>query len=187
MSGQVIQSAMRDFYELVGNPALCHNFLAFFAIQIHQKFPEVEAIIGIDTNGFLVSLLAAQELRRPFIPARKLRQLHGDVHKVEYQSRNNEKGWMTLQKSACTGQKVVIVDEKLASGGTMIAAVDLVEMADVRLLGCYVVFEDSSHKGRQKVLDKYPKVEIVSLFVSASESPISDISHSGKSSVDNSN
>jgi adenine/guanine phosphoribosyltransferase-like PRPP-binding protein len=81
---------MRDFYELVANPELCHNFLAFFAIQIQQRFPEVEAIIGIDTNGFLVSLLAAQELRRPFIPARKLRQLHGDVHKVEYQSRNNE-------------------------------------------------------------------------------------------------
>jgi hypothetical protein len=68
----------------------------------------------------------------------------------------------------------------------MIAAVDLVEMADVRLLGCYVIVEDSSHKGRQKVLDKYPKVEIVSLFVSASESSIADIPLSVNSSIDNS-
>jgi adenine phosphoribosyltransferase len=185
MSGRVIHSAVRDFYELVANPELCHNFLAFFAIQIHQRFPDVEAIIGIDTNGFLVSLLAAQELRRPFIPARKLRELQGDVYKVEYQSRNNEKGWMTLQKSACTGQKVIIVDEKLASGGTMLAAVDLVEMANVSLLGCYVVVEDSSHNGRQKVLDKYPKVEIVSLFVSASESPSSIIPLSDNILIDN--
>jgi adenine phosphoribosyltransferase len=167
---------MRDFYELLRHPDLCHNFLAFFAMQVHQRFPDVDVIIGIDTNGFVVSLLAAQELRRPFVPVRKLRDLPGDVYKVKYSSRNNESGWMAIQKSVCTpGQKVVIIDEKLASGGTMLAAVELMIKMDVHLLGCVVVIEDSSHDGRKKVHETYPDTDIVSLFITASEERSSDI------------
>jgi adenine phosphoribosyltransferase len=184
MSGRTIHSAMRDFFELVRHPELCHNFLAFLAIQVHQRYPDVDVIIGIDTNGFLVSLLAAQELRRPFVPVRKLRDLPGDVYKVDYFTRDNKGGSMAIQKSVFTpGQKVVIIDEKLASGGTMLAAVELIKMTDVHLLGCVVVVEDSSYNGREKVGKKYPDVDIMALFITASEGPSCDIPSSDNSSV----
>jgi adenine phosphoribosyltransferase len=163
---EAIDAVMRDFCELMKHPDLLHNYVTVFAMQVHSKYPDAEVIVGLDTNGYFFALLTAQELRLPFVPVRKLRKLPGEEFTVDYTSRNDEKGKMGVQKSACDpGKKVVIIDEKFVTGGTMVAAVNLMTQLGVTLLGCIVVVEDTSEKGREVMRTEHPTVEITSLFV----------------------
>jgi adenine phosphoribosyltransferase len=166
VGGQAINAVMRDFCELMKHPDLLHSYITLFAMQVHSKYPDAEAIVGLDTNGYFFALLTAQELRLPFIPVRKLRKLPGEEFTVKYTSRNDETGDMAVQTSALSpGKNVVIIDEKFVTGGTMVAAVKLMNMLCVNLLGCIVVVEDTSHNGREVMRQHHPNVQIMSLFV----------------------
>jgi adenine phosphoribosyltransferase len=165
---QASDGVMRDFCELMKHPDLLHNYVTIFAMLVHSKHPDAEVIFGPDTNGYVFALLTAQELRLPFVPVRKLRKLPGEQFTAEYKSRNdeNELRTMGVQKSACDpGKSVVFIDEKLVTGETMVAAVNLMTQLGVTLLGCIVVVEDTSQKGRKVVLKRHPTVKITPLFV----------------------
>jgi adenine phosphoribosyltransferase len=162
---QAINAVTRDFWELMKYPNLLQNFVTLFARKVRSTYADAEVIAGLDTNGFFFSLLTAYKLQLPFVPVRKLRKLPGQAHIVEYTSRNEEKGDMGVQMSSCSpGQKVVIIDEKFATGGTMTAAVSLMKMLQVKLLGCIVVVEYTSHRGREVLSEQHPDVEIISFF-----------------------
>ncbi len=88
---------------------------------------EVDLVVGIEARGFLAGMITAQRLGVGFVAARKPGKLPGPIETVSY---DLEYGSDTLEMqlgAVAAGQRVLIVDDVIATGGTMAAAAQLVE------------------------------------------------------------
>lgn len=113
-----------------------------------------DAIIGIESRGFIFGAPLANLLSVPFVPIRKPGKLPGDLKSVEY-SLEYGSGQLDIHKDALTdGQRVVIVDDLLATGGTASAAAKLVEILGAQVAGFVFAIELTGLTGR-KLLDPY--------------------------------
>jgi adenine phosphoribosyltransferase len=110
----------------------------------------VQAVLGIESRGFILGAALARALKCGFVPVRKPGKLPGSVLTVEY---GLEYGKDTLQLHADAvppGTRVLIVDDVLASGGTLHAATSLARQADCDVLGAAVLIELQSLGGRRR-------------------------------------
>lgn len=116
----------------------------------------VEVIVGIESRGFLFGMLIADELDIPFIPIRKKGKLPGDTYSVDYDLEYG-KASIEIQKEAIKpGQKILLHDDLLATGGTITASAELVRMAGGDLVGFSFLIELGFLNGREK-LHQYSK------------------------------
>lgn len=127
--------------------------------QLAEKFKglEIDVVVGPESRGFIFATPLAYILGTGFVPVRKPGKLPGETEKYEY---NLEYGTDSLEihKDAIKpGQKVLIVDDLLATGGTMIATAKLVETLGGEVAGLGFLIELEDLKGRER-LSKY-KVE----------------------------
>ena len=112
-----------------------------------------DAIAAIESRGYLLGMSLADELDLPFIQIRKSGKLPGDCHKVAY-SLEYGAAEIEVQSSAFTkGSRVLIVDDVLATGGTMKAAKELVEEAGATVAGVVVIAEIAFLNGRDNLGD----------------------------------
>ncbi len=115
---------------------------------------DADAIVGIEARGFVFSAPLAYQLGKPFIPVRKKGKLPFDTHTLTYAL---EYGFDALEihtDAIANDQRVVIVDDLLATGGTVAATAGLVEQANGRLVGIAVLIELTELEGRQ-ALERY--------------------------------
>ncbi|SEL85995.1 adenine phosphoribosyltransferase [Pseudoxanthomonas sp. GM95] len=108
----------------------------------------VQAVLGIESRGFILGAALARALKCGFVPVRKPGKLPGDVLTVEY---GLEYGTDTLQMQVDalpSGTRVLLVDDVLASGGTLHAAHSLARQAGCDVLGAAVLIELQSLGGR---------------------------------------
>lgn len=136
----------KDITTLVGN-----------APAFRQALDELEArcrdygatkVLGIESRGFILGAPLADRLRAGFIPVRKLGRLPAETVRAEYAL---EYGTNTVEmhRDAITpGERVLIVDDLLATGGTCRAAIELVEQLDGVVVGCAFLVELSFLNGR---------------------------------------
>lgn len=88
---------------------------------------EVDYVAGIDARGFIVGAAVAARIGVGFIPVRKAGKLPGEVHKISYELEYGSDSF-EIQVDACSdGDRVVILDDILATGGSAKAAIELVE------------------------------------------------------------
>ncbi|WP_127942533.1 adenine phosphoribosyltransferase [Mycoplasma sp. ATU-Cv-703] len=136
----------RDISPLLANgPALHYTVhkLADFA-------READVIVGPDARGFIFATPVSAILKKPFVMVRKAGKLPGPVFRKTYQLEYN-KTTLEIQRDAIRpGQKVVIIDDLLATGGTTRAIVDLIEKHGAKVIGVLFVVELVHLKGRQK-------------------------------------
>ena len=119
-----------------------------------------DLIVGIESRGFIVGSALATQQRMGFVPVRKKGKLPGKVLGVDY-TLEYGKDRLEIQSDAFEGNpKVLLVDDLLATGGTVKAASKLIERGGGQLVGCQFIIELSSLKGR----DKIPQVPINSLI-----------------------
>jgi len=112
---------------------------------------EIDVVVGLDARGFLLAPLMANALSKPFVPARKKGKLPGACFSVEYALEYGT-AQMEIQKdSVKPDDRVLIVDDLLATGGTLSAAVDLVGKAGAKVALCWVVVELTELAGRTRV------------------------------------
>lgn len=112
------------------------------------------AVAGMEARGFIFGSLVAWELGIPFIPLRKPGKLPYDVQSVSY---NLEYGSASLEvhiDSFDANDKVLLIDDLLATGGTAKASCDLVEKLGATVAACAFVVELDFLKGRDK-LEEY--------------------------------
>lgn len=122
---------------------------------------EIDTVVGIEARGFLVGTPLAMELDKGFIPIRKPGKLPDEVLKVSYELEYG-KNEIEIHKDAINkGDKVLIVDDLLATGGTTLAATEMIEELGGEVVSCVFLLELKDLKGRE-VLQDY---EVKSLLI----------------------
>ena len=117
--------------------------------QIKGWQPDI--IAGIESRGFLFATPLALKMNLPMMMIRKAGKLPGEVVSYEY---DLEYGTDTIQIQADaiqTGQKVVIIDDLLATGGTLEASIKLCQKVGGEVVGCGVVIELDFLNGRKNL------------------------------------
>ena len=117
----------------------------------YAKDKDVEMIVGPEARGFIVGCPVAYELGVGFAPARKKGKLPREVIEVNY---GLEYGKDTLQlhkDSIQPGQRVLVVDDLLATGGTIAATIELIEELGGIVVGTAFIIELVDLKGRDKI------------------------------------
>lgn len=110
-----------------------------------------ELVVGPESRGFIVGCPVASNLGIGFAPVRKPNKLPRETIKIDY---SLEYGSNTLEmhKDAVKkGQKVLIIDDLLATGGTVDATIKMVEQLGGQVVGCAFVIELEALKGRDKL------------------------------------
>ncbi|MGO4936844.1 adenine phosphoribosyltransferase [Fundicoccus sp. Sow4_H7] len=114
---------------------------------------EVDVIVGPEARGFIVGCPVAYELNIGFIPVRKKGKLPREVIEVDY-SLEYGKNTLTIHADSIKpGQRVLIIDDLLATGGTIKASIDLVEKLGGVVVGCAFLIELMDLKGRELIKD----------------------------------
>ncbi|XP_067651304.1 adenine phosphoribosyltransferase-like [Haliotis asinina] len=140
----------RDIFPVLRNPPVFKQLLDIMTEYLQSQCPGVEIVVGLESRGFLFGPILAQNLNIGFVPIRKKGKLPGLTEKVTYKLEYGEDCFEVQRDSIKPEQKVVIVDDLLATGGTMKAAIELMETVKADVLGGLVVIELVDLKGRDK-------------------------------------
>ena len=147
----------RDMFPILRSPTAMTfmlNQLGDFSDRLTPDY-----IVGIESRGFIIGTALATRQRMGFIPIRKKGKLPGDVVGVNYSLEYGEDR-LEIQSGILEGEKVLLVDDLLATGGTVNAASQLISNVGGRLVGCAFVVELSELNGRNNI----PNVPIKSLI-----------------------
>ncbi|EFN76926.1 adenine phosphoribosyltransferase [Harpegnathos saltator] len=117
----------------------------------HILFLEIDLVIGLDSRGFLFGPMICMELGKPFLPIRKQGKLPGKVMKQDYTLEYGKATFELQTEFIKNGTRALIVDDLLATGGTMAAAVQLLKSVGADVVECLVIIELTTLKGRNKV------------------------------------
>lgn len=120
-------------------------------IADHYRSRGVEVVVAAEARGFIFAAPLAIELKAGFVPVRKPGKLPFDTHAFHYEL---EYGTDTLElhvDGVRSGQKVLIVDDLLATGGTVEACCKLLEKAGAEIVGCAFVISLDALNGAQRI------------------------------------
>src|SRR5699024_9638385 len=110
-------------------------------IVAYAKEKEVDVIVGPEARGFIVGCPVAYELEIGFVPVRKKGKLPREVIQVDYGLEYGENTLAMHRDSIKKGQRVLITDDLLATGGTIEATIKLVEELGGIIVGCAFLIE----------------------------------------------
>nr|AAI55779.1 Aprt protein [Danio rerio] len=141
----------KDIFPILKDPKAVTAVTDLFEEHVRNTYPQVDLIVGLDARGFLFGPLLALRLGIGFAPIRKKGKLPGPTISVAY-SLEYAKAEAEMQVDAVSaGQKVLIIDDLLATGGTLYAAIELIKQQKAEVLGCLVVVELKNLNGSDKL------------------------------------
>lgn len=111
----------------------------------------IDVVVGAESRGFIFGTAIAQSLSAGFVPVRKPGKLPSEVHSVSYDLEYGSDALEIHTDAVSSGQRVLLVDDLLATGGTLEAAITLVGKMDAVLAGVAVLIELESLAGRGKI------------------------------------
>lgn len=139
----------RDITPLLATPAAFRE--AINQLASHYRGEPIDAVAAAEARGFIFAAPLALELNAAFVPVRKPGKLPYETHTFEYEL---EYGTDTLQihtDGVKPGQRVLLVDDLLATGGTIEACCRLVERAGAQVIGCAFAVELKFLGGRSRI------------------------------------
>jgi len=121
--------------------------------QMVERFKDVEVdmIVGPESRGFIFATPLAYVLKTGFVPVRKSGKLPAETISYEYELEYGTDRLEMHKDAILPGQKVLIVDDLLATGGTMSAAAKLVEKLGGEVVGLGFLIELKDLNGREKL------------------------------------
>lgn len=112
---------------------------------------QINAIVGLESRGYYFGVLLAHELGLPFVPIRKAKKLPGVVIGLSYGLEYGSDTIEIQQGSIQEGWKVVVIDDLMATGGTMNAACQLLLKVNANIHECHCIVELVDLKGKEKL------------------------------------
>lgn len=125
--------------------------LAIDSMQDCFKDIDVDVIAGTESRGFIFGVPIAYNLHKPFVPIRKKGKLPRETVSVSYDLEYGSAEIEMHKDSIKPGQKVVIVDDLIATGGTIEAAIKLVEQLGGEVVKVVFLMELAGLKGRERL------------------------------------
>jgi adenine phosphoribosyltransferase len=132
---------------LASPPAMQHAIERLAGIA----WGRVDRVAGIESRGFLFGVPLAMKLGKPFVPIRKPGKLPWKTNRVEYVLEYGKDAVEIHQDAIARGEHVLIVDDLLATGGTMWAACQLVESCGGQVAGCAFVIDLAFLGGKKRL------------------------------------
>ncbi len=111
----------------------------------------IQVVMGTESRGFIFGTAIAQSLSCGFVPIRKAGKLPGQTHRVGYGLEYGEDTIEVHTDAVTPGQRVLLVDDLLATGGTLAASQDLVSKLDAELVAISVLIELTDLNGRDRL------------------------------------
>ena len=138
----------KDVLEIMQEPEVFNELI--LKMSSSQFIKNSDAIISIDARGFIFGSAIALKSSKPMIVARKPGKLPGEIYTEKYNLEYGENS-LSIQKNALKKyNSYVIVDDLLATGGTVDCVANLLERYDKKILGLITVVELVTLKGRSK-------------------------------------
>lgn len=139
-------------------PDIRRQIYQSFAQLIAEKYPEAELIAGVATGAIAHGVLVAEEMQKPFIYVRSAPKGHGLGNQIEGQYTK--------------GQKVVVVEDLISTGGSSLSAVDALRQAGVEVLGMVAIFTYGFKTAEDNFANANVKVDTLSSYNALIESAL---------------
>jgi adenine phosphoribosyltransferase len=123
---------------------------AIAALAAPWRAAGLHAVAGIEARGFVFGAALARELRTGFVPLRKPGKLPGELHEVTYALEYGHDRLQVQAGAVPPRARVLLVDDVLATGGTLAAAAALLRRLDVEVVGAAVLIELDALGGRAR-------------------------------------
>jgi adenine phosphoribosyltransferase len=141
----------KDISPILKNPNVMKHIIKEFSKHLNHA----DVIIGPDARGFLFGVPLAIKNNKPFVMVRKKGKLPGEVISFEYELEYATSTLEILKNSIKPNQKVVIVDDLLATGGTVEAIQKLIKSLGAKVVNKLFVIELEFLKGKEKIGNNY--------------------------------
>ena len=149
----------KDITTLLLDSELSSEIVNTFVESLKGK--KVDAIVGVESRGFLFGFLLANKMGIPFVPIRKTGKLPGETLKYKYDLEYGSAEVEVHKSDIKKGWNIVVHDDLLATGGTACAASELIQKLGAKVAAFVFVITLDFLKGNER-LEKYSK-EIISL------------------------
>jgi len=138
-----------DITTLLKNPAALRSL----ADELTSRYQgeRINKVVGIESRGFIFAGILADRLGAGFVPVRKPGKLPADCYEVKYSLEYGSNSLAIHRDAVQIGERVLIVDDLLATGGTAEATVNLVRQLGGEIVGLDFLVELKSLKGREKL------------------------------------
>ena len=142
-------SIFKDITPLLGQPEAFKAATDAMAAPYHDV--ELDAVVGIESRGFIFGAAIAQSVGCGFVPIRKPGKLPADTISVSYELEYGEDTVEIHRDAVGEGDRVLLVDDVLATGGTMAAAGELIRKTGASIAGLVFLVELSFLDGRARL------------------------------------
>jgi adenine phosphoribosyltransferase len=139
----------KDITPLLAEPAALQQAIDQFAE--HYPDSSMDAVAAAEARGFLFAAPLALRLKKPLIPLRKPGKLPYQTHTLAYDLEYGQAALQIHIDAVKAGTRVLLIDDLLATGGTMEAGCRLVEKAGGSVVGCAFLIELAFLKGRERL------------------------------------
>ncbi len=141
----------KDITPLLKDPSM----LRLAVHQLIQPFlgKPITAVVGMEARGFIFGSLTAWELGVGFIPLRKPGKLPYEVQSAQYDLEYGSAALEVHVDALAARDRVLLVDDLIATGGTAAASCELIEKLGAEVVGCAFVVELDELLGREKLSD----------------------------------
>ncbi|MFM7021890.1 MAG: adenine phosphoribosyltransferase [Flavobacteriales bacterium] len=146
----------KDITPLLIDFKLREDIIEAFAEKLRPL--KIDALIGVESRGFLFGIALANRLEIPFVPVRKAGKLPYSTHKVSYDLEYGKAEVEIHSDAIHKGSRVFIHDDLLATGGTAGAAAQLVQKMEAEVAGFGFIIELSFLKGKENLLQYSPNI-----------------------------
>ena len=152
----------KDVTPISGNADAAHWVNS--EIAAHFSDSGVTHIVGVEARGFILGAALATHMHLGFIPIRKSGKLPRATFRAEYELEYGADSIEIHQDALSKNDRVLIVDDVLATGGTACAAIDLIEECGAQVLGITVLLNLAFLGGSDKVASRDPRIDVFAVL-----------------------
>ncbi|KAL4583389.1 hypothetical protein LXL04_007960 [Taraxacum kok-saghyz] len=142
----------QDITTLLLDPVAFKNTIDLFVERYKDK--DISVVAGVEARGFIFGPPIALAIGAKFVPMRKPNKLPGAVISEEYSLEYGTDKIEMHVGAVQEGERALVIDDLIATGGTLCAAINLLERVGVKVVECACVIELPDLKGRERLGDK---------------------------------
>ena len=141
----------RDITTLLKDPLGLRDVMKYF--KIRYKGRKIDKVVAVESRGFILGATLAYMLGVGFVPIRKANKLPAHTRRIDYTLEYGTDSLEIHTDSILPGERILLIDDVLATGGTAKAAAQLVESLGGVVAECAFLIELTNLKGREKLED----------------------------------